>query len=466
MDPYEATRIVYGRVQALEPEVGSKIMLHLLLQEHGEQEMLRLALGSDALVQAMVGKAKKELGLGSLGSLGEDTVPVAGGLRGGGGGGVREQQQQQQQARPAPLYIPDHDFGSFSNVLSSPSLHEVKLAAALQQQQQQQQHSHSHSHTHEQQQQQLFLHDQLPLHDHLALLSDAVEQSSLRGGGMYAAVAAASDHFYPETYAFLNSSKELLHSRSSSSRASPVVDNINIINNNGSSPPDLGPALAWKPCLYFARGYCKHGSNCRFLHGPMRESSGSPASSNGNGGRELRVDDNGMAPGSLERLEIELQELLRGRRAPVSIASLPQLYYERFGKTLQAEGYLTESQRHGKAGYSLTKLLARLKNTVTLIDRYALSSLKFSVVIGTTILLWHRHHRILELLIIIISLRSITLRSTVFHSAVTSWHPRPPSSIVCVDGIFRLKTLPSFQIQLKSWSPTLRWTFCAHCLTV
>jgi hypothetical protein len=83
--------------------------------------------------------------------------------------------------------------------------------------------------------------------------------------------------------------------------------------------------------------------------------------------------DDGLAPGSLERLEMELQELLRGRRAPVSIASLPQLYYERFGKTLQAEGYLTESQRHGKAGYSLTKLLARLKNTVTLIDRYVFS---------------------------------------------------------------------------------------------
>jgi hypothetical protein len=70
-----------------------------------------------------------------------------------------------------------------------------------------------------------------------------------------------------------------------------------------------------------------------------------------------------------------LQELLRGRRAPVSIASLPQLYYERFSKNLQAEGYLTESQRHGKAGYSLTKLLARLKNTVTLIDRYVCTSL-------------------------------------------------------------------------------------------
>lgn len=314
MDSYEATRIVYGRVQALEPETGSKIMLHLLLQEHGEREMMRLALGSNVLMQSIVKKAKKELGL-------EDARGAS-----------------MLQQRPAPLYIPDHEFGSsFSNVLSSPSLHDQVKLAALQQHQQQQ----------------LFLQDQLPLHDHLSLLSDAVDQqNSLR---------VHSDYYYPETYAFLNSSKELLHSRSSSSRASPIVDN--------SSPPDLGPTLAWKPCLYFARGYCKHGSSCRFLHGPMRESSGSPASSNGH--RELRVDD-GMAPGSLERLEIELQELLRGRRAPVSIASLPQLYYERFGKTLQAEGYLTESQRHGKAGYSLTKLLARLKNTVTLIDRYVL----------------------------------------------------------------------------------------------
>nr|XP_024380340.1 zinc finger CCCH domain-containing protein 22-like isoform X5 [Physcomitrium patens] len=313
MDSYEATRIVYGRVQALEPETGSKIMLHLLLQEHGEREMVRLALGSNVLIQSVVKKAKKELGLEDN----RDVMPLQ---------------------HNAPLYIPDHDFasGSFgSNVLSSPSLHDQVVA--LQQQQQNQHHN------------QLFLQEQLPLHDQMSSLSDAFDrQNSLH---------AFYDHYYPETYAFLNSSKEFLHSRSSSSRASLAVDS--------SSSPDLGPALAWKPCLYFARGYCKHGSSCRFLHGSLRESSGSPASSNGH--RELRMDD-GMAPGSLERLEIELQELLRGRRAPVSIASLPQLYYERFGKTLQAEGYLTESQRHGKAGYSLTKLLARLKNTVTLID--------------------------------------------------------------------------------------------------
>ena len=32
-----------------------------------------------------------------------------------------------------------------------------------------------------------------------------------------------------------------------------------------SEDPNCG--LGWKPCLYFARGYCKNGASCRFLHG-------------------------------------------------------------------------------------------------------------------------------------------------------------------------------------------------------
>jgi len=51
------------------------------------------------------------------------------------------------------------------------------------------------------------------------------------------------------------------------------------------------------------------------------------------------------------------------------------MYLEKYGKTLQAEGYLTESQRHGKAGFSLTKLLARL-NSIRLIDRLCFYDLR------------------------------------------------------------------------------------------
>ncbi|KAD5507765.1 hypothetical protein E3N88_15468 [Mikania micrantha] len=116
-----------------------------------------------------------------------------------------------------------------------------------------------------------------------------------------------------------------------------------------------------KICHYFSKGYCKHGSNCKFFHGQSMSDYNS---------NELFEDQAAFSPGSLEKLEFEITEILKSRRGnPISIASLPMIYYERYGRTLQAEGYLTESQRHGKAGYSLTKLLARLKNSIRLIDR-------------------------------------------------------------------------------------------------
>lgn len=112
-----------------------------------------------------------------------------------------------------------------------------------------------------------------------------------------------------------------------------------------------------KICHYFSKGHCKHGSSCKFSHGSDF------------GLNEFNDDQGAFSPGSLEKLEFEITEILKSRRGnPISIASLPMIYYERYGRTLQAEGYLTESQRHGKAGYSLTKLLARLKNSIRLID--------------------------------------------------------------------------------------------------
>lgn len=123
-----------------------------------------------------------------------------------------------------------------------------------------------------------------------------------------------------------------------------------------------------KVCHYFNKGFCKHGSNCRYFHGnPFPDSFSQMFSPHSN---EFDGEDQVFSPRSLEKLEYEISELLKSRRGnPVSIASLPMLYYEKYGRTLQAEGYLTESQRHGKAGFSLTKLLARLQNSVRLIDR-------------------------------------------------------------------------------------------------
>ncbi|CAH8268433.1 unnamed protein product [Arabidopsis lyrata] len=129
------------------------------------------------------------------------------------------------------------------------------------------------------------------------------------------------------------------------------------------------PEFPVKICHYFNKGFCKHGNNCRYLHGkiiPERDSFAQMFNPNNN----LSDEEHVVSAVSLEKLEREIIYLLKSRRgAPISIASLPMMYYEKYGRTLQAEGYLTESQRHGKAGYSLTKLLVRLKNTIRLIDR-------------------------------------------------------------------------------------------------
>ncbi|CAK7339340.1 unnamed protein product [Dovyalis caffra] len=63
MDVHEATRIVFSRIQNIDPENASKTMGLLLIQHHGEMEMIRLTLGPEALVHSVILKARKELGL-------------------------------------------------------------------------------------------------------------------------------------------------------------------------------------------------------------------------------------------------------------------------------------------------------------------------------------------------------------------------------------------------------------------
>lgn len=145
--------------------------------------------------------------------------------------------------------------------------------------------------------------------------------------------------------------------------AEPPLSNVSIRGRRQSMSL---PEFPLKVCHYFNKGFCKHGSNCRYFHGGPSFPKSYP-----NTFDEVANEDFVFSPGSLEKLELEIMEILQSRRGnPVSIASLPMIYYEKYGRTLQAEGYLTESQRHGKAGCNLTKLLARLKNSIRLIDSY------------------------------------------------------------------------------------------------
>lgn len=391
MDLHDATPIVFGRIQSLEPENVSKIMGYLLLQDNGDQEIIRLACGSDALLQSWISKAKKDLGLVITTAPYNSHLPLhhisqvnnnslarpafaspalvspnrPGAVYWGASSHLQAQQQERQLSFSLPtLSLQPHDqlrMEDHNNVyinyrpnslqplhISSNEKLQQATPAAIS-------YEKLPNYSHEQ----LILRDDYQLRDQLSFFND-----SLNPHTMFPAI----DYLFPDQMVgYVNSNKLGIDHLNSIT----TVNSDNLSLTPSTIAPDVtesSPAPSWKPCMYFARGYCKHGSNCRFLHGYPRQDNTLPLSLSGSP-TGSRNSDEAFQGGSLERLEVELQELLRGKRAPVSIASLPQLYYEKYGKTLQAEGYLTESQRHGKAGYSLTKLLARLKNTVTLIDR-------------------------------------------------------------------------------------------------
>ncbi|KAH6824173.1 hypothetical protein C2S53_011684 [Perilla frutescens var. hirtella] len=63
MDFFESTKVVFGRMEKLEPEHVSKIMGCLLLKDNGELEMIRLAFSPEHVLQALIDKIKLELDL-------------------------------------------------------------------------------------------------------------------------------------------------------------------------------------------------------------------------------------------------------------------------------------------------------------------------------------------------------------------------------------------------------------------
>ncbi|KAK8588536.1 hypothetical protein V6N12_022968 [Hibiscus sabdariffa] len=281
MDFSESTKVVYNRIQQLEPENVSKIIGYLLLQDHGDRDMIRLAFGPDTLLHSLI-----------------------------------------------------HKFAPYSSASSCAVLTPTARRAAP-----------------------------TPFWDHASVTAAEQHVNGLEFVSPGHSDVVAEDYCLQNQMHFLNMEDQL---ESANSVASEFPNNYYYLEaalgaRTNRRSPSL-PEFPVKICHYFNKGFCKHGNNCRYFHGhPMPESFSQNEAGN---------DDNVVSPGTLEKLELELTDLLKDRRGlPVSIASLPMLYYEKYGRTLQAEGYLTESQRHGKAGYSLTKLLARLKNSIRLIDR-------------------------------------------------------------------------------------------------
>ncbi|KAJ7551470.1 hypothetical protein O6H91_06G016600 [Diphasiastrum complanatum] len=263
MDLEEARRKLYDRVHCLDADNVLKIMGYLLLQEWEEQEMLRLALGSDIVLHSLITKARKELGI---------TSPI----------GFSSSLKQQQQLSPRPFISPEssHFLMNFSTKSQS-ALYEANGVAS-----------------------------------------------------------PTSPHYHNSLYDQNIASKE---------RLLLLKDTM---------------LSSWRPCRFFAKGYCKHGSSCRFVHESIQQKVGLSTGLDQN--RDHQEVEGSIEIGSFEVLEKELRELLRGRSV-VSIATLPQLYYDNYGKLLQADRYFSHPAP-GKSGHhNLIKLLIQMPKTVTIV---------------------------------------------------------------------------------------------------
>ncbi|GJP61207.1 hypothetical protein CLOP_g18396 [Closterium sp. NIES-67] len=415
MDIQEASKILYSRLQSLEGANASKLLGWMLMRENADQDLATLAKGSDAQLMSAVGIAKRNLSVYSS---------IPGWQHQGVLAEIRLQQEsaacisRQRAAAQSLVQQPAAERFQHSERFSLPT--QAALASLSPD----------------------------------ASLTDPTDAAATATVGATAGVAAAS-----------GADPAAAAARPIPAEAPPHLSALHGASGAASdygSSPESSQSFMFKRCHYFARGFCKHGSACRFLHASHGQSATAPVSSpgspsatssdgtmaaatypepqgadetalsctaasggdgggsggdasgrngSGNGGDGGEPfagstteatgggggggggdggeggDGSGVgvagtaagglaggSPGSaagftLERLEMELHELLRDHKGPVNVASLPQLYAERFGKPLQAEGYLTESQRQGRPGLSLTKLLAQMKASIAFVDR-------------------------------------------------------------------------------------------------
>lgn len=260
MDSYEATRIVFSRIQSLDPENASKIMGLLLIQDHGEKEMIRLAFGPETLLRSVILKARKDLSLPSTPSTPSSspspfslsTNPIA----------ISRQSSSSSSSRlginlPPSLTIP------------SPSSSSVSWAAG-------------------------FSSEFQNSDDHLISPANLPLGSSCFGAGGVPVSDMIDDFQLQDQLSFLNDGSPTIKNSdlffppadlSSSPTGGfgsyggdatwgggPVHRRSCSVNDACLGTEDLNCGLGWKPCLYYARGFCKNGTSCRFLHSGLGDS--------------------------------------------------------------------------------------------------------------------------------------------------------------------------------------------------
>ncbi|KAK4770606.1 hypothetical protein SAY87_031138 [Trapa incisa] len=233
MDGYEATRMVFSRIQSIDPDNASKIMGLLFIQDHGEKEMIRLAFGPETLLHSVVLKARKELGLPSN----SPSTPLT-------------------PSSPSPFLStnPTALSRQSSRLISTPNAGGGPSWATT-------------------------LSDSLQSNNEGQLVDASSGFGGLQGcypASIYGNSSGDSmidDFQLPNHLSFLKDGSHHPLDPNSTELLCQQSDMMSSVHRRSCSMNDMSPGsedpclgIGWKPCLYYARGFCKNGSSCRFLH--------------------------------------------------------------------------------------------------------------------------------------------------------------------------------------------------------
>ncbi|KAF1896946.1 hypothetical protein Lal_00034647 [Lupinus albus] len=216
MGTYEATDVVITRINNFEPEHAFKIIGHILVNLE-DIELIRLASSPDYVLHSLVLRLKTLLGLSSSASSSPNTIPIP---------------------RPHPIAV--NPFSRFSANLPSLSVFTNNPISPK--------------------------FTSLIPPDHGSVSKSCLSPRLMMGGECDIDQQQMSDYF-------------------SFSRDEDLVDpKLELDHGNGDvhfhtsySNADVcfaSEEIGFKPCHYFAKGFCKNGRNCKFLHTDLTDSVG------------------------------------------------------------------------------------------------------------------------------------------------------------------------------------------------
>lgn len=282
MDAYEATKIVFQRIQNLDPQNASKIMGFLLIQDHGEKEMIRLAFGPESLLHSVIIQAKKELHLASsTPSTPSSPSPFSNPLS-----LSRQNSCSSTSSRmnlPSPLSIANHSSTAPSSWTNSSNFSDFQTT------------DDSSPSTMNSAAPPFYGGGEVDLIDELQLQ----DQLSFLNEGSPPLGPKSSDFFYQDLASSPTGSDPLLFPSYSWGGGGAAHRRSCSVSDICLGGDDLSGGFGWKPCLFYARGFCKNGTSCRFLHG------------------EGAAADGGAAVGSPNKFDMmeQCHEMLRSKSA-------------------------------------------------------------------------------------------------------------------------------------------------------